>query len=556
VRRTLLSFGLASLVGGVVFLALGLGGGHHGKRYWVELDNAFGLINGGDLKVAGVRAGTIKQLKLDKKSHRALVQIEITRDGFGSLRADTHCGSRPQSLIGEYFLDCNPGTSKTVLKDGARIPVTQTSSTIAPDLINDIMRRPYRQRLSIILGELGAGVAGRGADLNAAIRRFSPALRETDRVLTMLANENQTLRELVTNADRVVGDLSNNRQDVARWVVKARDTAKASANRRVELAAGFHKLPRFLEELKPSMAALGQVARNQTPALQNLDASAQRLQELFTRLKPFADASRPAFGALDKASQTGSDAVRKAGPVVDQLASFAAGTPELGRNLALVLEHLDDRKWAVEPDPRSPGGKGYTGLEALLTYVYDQALSTNAYDSNVHYLKVAVDSSDCAHYADIEAAKKLEAKCAARVGPHAPGFNFEDTTAKEDTKASARSHRDEPGAAGPGQMPQPPVGGTPPQIPVPGLDGNPTSNSGDKGDKNGSSPPPVQLPQILPGQSTPSVSVPAVPPIGSGTGTGGDLPQLPTAGAGRIGLSAQSHDAQSEAMLLDYLLGP
>ena len=48
------------------------------------------------------------------------------------------------------------------------------------------MRRPYRERLRIILDELGAGVAGRADDLNETIRRASPALRETDRVLDVL----------------------------------------------------------------------------------------------------------------------------------------------------------------------------------------------------------------------------------------------------------------------------------------------------------------------------------------------------------------------------------
>ncbi len=45
------------------------------------------------------------------------------------------------------------------------------------------MRRPYRERLRIILDELGAGVGGRADDINETIRRASPALRETDKVL-------------------------------------------------------------------------------------------------------------------------------------------------------------------------------------------------------------------------------------------------------------------------------------------------------------------------------------------------------------------------------------
>ena len=94
-----------------------------GTKFTVEFDNAFGLVKGGDVKVAGVRAGKVAELRLDQKTHRALVDFELTKKGFGSLRADVTCESRPQSLIGEYFIDCTPGTSREKLKPGAIIPV-------------------------------------------------------------------------------------------------------------------------------------------------------------------------------------------------------------------------------------------------------------------------------------------------------------------------------------------------------------------------------------------------------------------------------------------------
>src|SRR5205823_6657926 len=165
----------------------------------------------------------------------------------------------------------------THLPAGAVIPVSQTSSTVAPDLVNNVLRKPYRERLSIIINELGAAVAGNGQNLNDAIRRASPALRETDRVLGILANQNKILGDLVKNGDQVINDLANNKHNVQRWITEARDTAKASAERQAALAAGFRKLPGFLEQLRPTMAALGAAADQQTPALQKLSASSGQL---------------------------------------------------------------------------------------------------------------------------------------------------------------------------------------------------------------------------------------------------------------------------------------
>jgi virulence factor Mce-like protein len=428
---------IVTLLGCSALAVLGTGAGSDAKNphYWVEFDDAFGLISGGDLKIAGVRAGKIGEMKLDEKSHRALVEIEITKTGFGSIRTDVTCQARPQSLIGEYFVDCQPGTAPTELAQNSIIPVSRTSSVVAPDLVNNVLRRPFRERFSIIVNELGAAVAGNAQNLNDAIKRASPGLQETDKVLKILAGQNRILANLVRDADKVIGDMADNKQNVARWVVMADRTSSASAQRAADIAAGFKRLPGFLEQLQPAMAQLGNVADEQTPALRTLESAAPNLKTLFDRLGPFAEASRPAIHALGQASATGTKAVTAATPTVAELRRFAKGAPELADNLDIVLKHLDSRDNAVEPDVDSPGGKGYTGLEALLQYTFDQVNSVNIYDSSVHILKVSPFVGDCKDYADTTRAltdegngKKLNDRCGASLGPNGAGLNFPDTT--------------------------------------------------------------------------------------------------------------------------------
>jgi virulence factor Mce-like protein len=402
--------------------------------YWVEFDDAFGLIQGGDVKIAGVRAGKIGELKIDRKTNRALVEIKITKSGFGSIRTDVTCQARPQSLIGEYFVDCQPGVAPKVLDEGSTIPVSRTSSVVAPDLVNNVLRRPFRERFSIIVNELGAAVAGNAQNLNDAIKRASPGLRETDKVLHILAGQNHVLANLVRDADKVIGDMADNKDEVARWVVMADRASSASAERRDDIARGFHRLPLFLEQLRPAKYQLGRVADEQTPALRTLSSAAPQLKTFFDQLAQFSVVSQPAFEALGKASDTGREAVKAAGPTIDLLKAFSKGTPELAQNLDIVLKHLNSRKYSAERDPRSPGGKGYTGLEALLEYVYDQVLSVNIYDSSVHILKVTPFAGDCAAYSDVNHAltgdggKSLVPRCGAGLGPNSAGVNFPDTT--------------------------------------------------------------------------------------------------------------------------------
>jgi len=509
-------------------VATGAGDGEtSGRTYKAELDNAFGLVVGGDLKVAGVRAGKVTELELDPATNRAIVEFEVTESGFGSLRTDVRCESRPQSLIGEYFLDCLPGTAPQELKEGATIPVTRTGSTVPGDLVNNVLRRPYRERLAIILGELGAGVAGNGENLNAAIRRASPALRETDKVLATLAKQNRVLADLARDADGVVGDLAANKKDVSRFVDEARDTATASAERKDDIAAGFRKLPGFLERLEPTMRALGAVADEQTPALTNLRASSGQLERLLGNLGPFADASRPAIKALGKASGTGRQAVSAAKSTIEELDRFSAKAPEVGNNLRFILEHLNDREKGVEDDPRSPGGKGYTGFEALLTYVFDQVMSINIYDQNSHALNVSLitPNSPCAEYADLARGKAEGKECASALGPNQPGINFVDPSAGDPTPAQAR--RDDGRTATPGE--QPPAHALPaPTQPEPS-------------EKRPAKQPPIRLP-LLPG--TPEIELPPLPGLPD-VKIGGE-------GTGLPGLGAERDQVGRDA-LLDYL---
>ena len=76
------------------------------RTYTIELDNAFGIVDGSEVRVAGVAQGEVGDLEVNA-AKRAVVTAEL--DGpMSQLGEDTVCSSEPQSLIGEYFLDCDP----------------------------------------------------------------------------------------------------------------------------------------------------------------------------------------------------------------------------------------------------------------------------------------------------------------------------------------------------------------------------------------------------------------------------------------------------------------
>jgi virulence factor Mce-like protein len=453
----------------VAALALGATSeeGAKGTTYEIVFGNAFGLTEGGDFKIAGVRAGQTSSFRVEGQERPlAVVKAEVTEPGFADLREDARCEIRPQSLIGEYFVDCQPGTSARKLPDGGRVPVEQTSSTIPADLVNSILRRPYRERLRLIIGELGAGLAGRPEDLSAALRRAHPGLRETSETLEILGRQTDTIERFIVDADRVIAELEARKGDVSRFVREAGRTAEISASRRTELAESFRRLPAFLTELEPYMGRLGDLARAQQPVLRDLRAASDELDTFLTRLRPFAAEGVPALAALGDASLVGRRAVRKSQEEIRELRLLGRDAPELAKPLRQFLQTIDDRARAVEPDPRAAAtdppagdkthisgrGGGFTGMEAIWNYFYWQALSTNALDDVGHVLRLSILVNECSPY-QTNPSEALLRECNQFLGPTQPGVTTPDPT--EGSAAAAA-------ASAPASQPPPPAPAPPP----------------------------------------------------------------------------------------------
>ncbi len=413
-----------------------------GKEYKILFDNAFGLTKGGDFRVGGVNAGQTTGFDVAKKpgeAPKAVVTAEVTKAGFGDFRQDASCEIRPQSLIGEYYVDCQPGKSPEKLKNNT-VPVEQTSSTIPVDLVNDIMRRPYRERFRLLVTELGTGLAGRPDDLQEVLRRAHPGLRETSRVLRILGDQNEVIKNFITDSDTVVNELEKNKKDVVRWVKEAGDAAAISATRRNELRAQFQRFPTFLDELRPTMARLGEMADEQTPLLADLQRAAPDLDTFFTRLGPFAEASRPAVRSLGEMGKVGTAAFKEGKQEVAKLNELSVNAPPFAKPLRQFLQTIDDRKRAIENDPRakatSPpapdpthisGEGGFTGMEAVWNYFFWQTLSINMLDNDAHMLRASLTAvPECVKWRNSKPDPETLKKCNSYLGPNQPGITTAD----------------------------------------------------------------------------------------------------------------------------------
>src|SRR3954447_24905590 len=121
-------------------LALGLGAktdGGSGYQVRAIFDNAAYAVPGEEVRVAGQRVGAIDSLDVAYE-RKAAVTFSVDTAGFSPFHKDAHCTIRPQSLIGEKYVECSPGSTRTpeigTIPDGQPgqgkhlLPLAQTSS--------------------------------------------------------------------------------------------------------------------------------------------------------------------------------------------------------------------------------------------------------------------------------------------------------------------------------------------------------------------------------------------------------------------------------------------
>jgi len=366
-----------------------------GGPYMVRaiFDDAGFAVPGETVRVAGANVGSIAAIDVTPTTpKRAAVTLGIDNADFTPFHANATCTIRPQSLIAERYVDCNPGTSNTPTLPriergpGAGsyyLPVTQTSSPIDFDIVQSISQQSIRERFSLIIDELGTGLAARGSDLNAVIHRANPSLAYTDEVLKILAQENRVLARLAVDSDTVLGPLALARRELADFVVQANTTGVASAARAADIARSFQLLPSFLRQLRPLMVDLAGLADQGTPLMASLGQSAGALNRQFTNLVPFAQQATPALIALGKTAQQSQPYLLATEPLAHQLQSLGSAAVPTASSLNTLTSSLQK-----------------TGaIQRLMALLFNGTSATNAFDSSGHYARVQPLVGDCIGYA-------------------------------------------------------------------------------------------------------------------------------------------------------------
>lgn len=419
--------------------------GSSSARFDVIFDDARGLVAGQLVKIAGAQAGTIQNVVLtpDFKA-----RIEATVDSrFMPFHRDATCEIRPEGLIAENYIDCDPGSpnSPPLQASGGHPPTVPVTNTTEPvsllDLFN-IFNLPTAQRFMVLIDELGIGTSSRGQDFNDILLRANPALALTRKAIGILAQQRAELGTIVDATNTLAAEGAGHTADLQNFLDRAASLTTLTAAHASSISEAVRRLPGLLAAAQPALQQLNTVAVDGTPLVEQIHAAVPSLDRVESDLVPFAATAKPALAKLSTALSKAIPAIRNTTPVVKTLKSYAnrslSGTELFARLSKNLQQH------------------GF--VENFLSVAYYVGASLARFDSTSHLLPlllVAPDNGMCGNYATTPVPG-----CSAHYGAQ-PAYQPSSGEAQEAASAPAFGAT-QPGGdasgAGPASAPSTPTG--------------------------------------------------------------------------------------------------
>ena len=134
--ETLIGAAVLAVAGGfLVYAAQTVDGGGIGAGYYevnAKFRKASGVAVGADVRVSGVKVGSVASLELDPKTYRAIAALSIREDV--QIPDDSSVKITADGLLGGSYIAIDPGASEFFAEPGGELEYTQGSVDIL-DLI-------------------------------------------------------------------------------------------------------------------------------------------------------------------------------------------------------------------------------------------------------------------------------------------------------------------------------------------------------------------------------------------------------------------------------------
>ncbi len=285
-----------------VFYMTGLGVGTGYAEYKISLSFAGGLEPGAPVRFGGLKVGRVKDLRVSPRDPaRIEIDLQVKRDT--PLRTDSVASLSQLGMLGENYIEIQPGKASTRLPPGATIPSVETQDLAA------LMRRmnALAEQAQPLIADLHKNLNQVSAQLDVVLAnvrdltgeanrdRVASMLRQTDEMLARTSPKIDTIATNLQNAsgklDPLMADLRVTAAKMDKLILEL--NAVVGENRK-ELHAAIAQLSKTLEASRELMGQLNATltfnSQNMDSIFENMRTTSENLSELSDTLKqrPFS----------------------------------------------------------------------------------------------------------------------------------------------------------------------------------------------------------------------------------------------------------------------------
>jgi phospholipid/cholesterol/gamma-HCH transport system substrate-binding protein len=276
-----------------------------GSSYTVtaKFQNASQLVKGNPVKVAGVSAGSIKEIRLGDDG-QAEVELEVSED-YAPLEQGTHATIRSSSLSGiaNRYVDLSlPATDEDAeaIEDGGVIEQLNTTSEVDLDQLFNALDEPTVAGLKSVIKGFARSYDGVGEQANRGFYYLNPFLSTSRRVFGELNSDKRALESLIVDGASLTEALASRSGDLEALVGNLNGMLGTIGAREAKLASAVGQLPDFMRQFNTTAVNLRAALDDVDPLITASRPVARKLRPFARKLRGFARDSVPTVKALDR----------------------------------------------------------------------------------------------------------------------------------------------------------------------------------------------------------------------------------------------------------------
>ena len=213
------------------------------KPYKAEFVDATGVVKGDDVRVAGVKVGSVTDIEIVDRT-RALVSFDVDADV--SVNLATHAAIRYRNLVGQRYISLSQQVGDTTpLEEDAVIDVRNTSPALDLTVLFNGFKPLFQALSPDDINQLSFEIVqvfqGEGGTLESL-------LGHTASVTRTLADRDEVISDLIVNLDDVLDRIADRDSELSDLIISFKQLVKGLKQDRRPILDSLEQISALSEE--------------------------------------------------------------------------------------------------------------------------------------------------------------------------------------------------------------------------------------------------------------------------------------------------------------------